>query len=126
MAIAFLAGGLTGSGEQPASGFEVGRGIDAPRHVIHDHDVDPHSAFKRPQLLEPLTSRERAVLLLLPTMMSNAEIADELFVSVNTVKAHLKSLYRKFGATSRRQAVVRARELGLLSSAGAPTTSQAP
>lgn len=79
-----------------------------------------------PQLLEPLTSRERAVLLLLPTMMSNAEIADELFVSVNTVKAHLKSLYRKFGATSRRQAVVRARELGLLSSAGAPTTSQGP
>ncbi|MDM7487634.1 LuxR C-terminal-related transcriptional regulator [Rhodococcus sp. CSLK01-03] len=74
-----------------------------------------------PCLLEPLTSRERAVLLLLPTMMSNAEIADELFVSVNTVKVHLKSLYRKLGAANRRKAVVRARELGLLSaSASSP------
>jgi LuxR family maltose regulon positive regulatory protein len=47
-------------------------------------------------------------------MMSNAEIADELFVSVNTVKVHLKSLYRKLGATNRRQAVARARALGLV------------
>ena len=69
-------------------------------------------------LLEPLTNRERSVLLLLPTMMSNAEIAEELFVSVNTVKVHLKSLYRKVGATSRRQAVARARELGLLTAVG--------
>ena len=69
-------------------------------------------------LLEPLTNRERSVLLLLPTMMSNNEIADELFVSVNTVKVHLKSLYRKVGVGNRRAAVARARELGLLTTPG--------
>ena len=66
------------------------------------------------QLLEKLTNRERSVLQLLPTMMSNSEIADELFVSVNTVKVHLKSLYRKLGVNNRRQAVTRARAIGLL------------
>ena len=49
----------------------------------------------------------------LPTMMTNAEIASELYVSVNTVKAHLKRIYRKLGVVSRRQAA-RARALGLL------------
>ncbi len=67
-----------------------------------------------PALLEPLTHRERSVLVLLPTMMTNTEIADELFVSVNTVKVHLKALYRKLGVSSRRRAVLRAQELGLM------------
>ena len=63
---------------------------------------------------EPLTDRELTVLRYLPTMMTNAEIASELYVSVNTVKAHLKRIYRKLGVVSRRQAVHRARALGLL------------
>ena len=67
-----------------------------------------------PALIEELTQRERSVLQLIPTMMSNAEIAAALFVSVNTVKVHLKSLYRKLGVNNRRQAVSRARALGLL------------
>jgi LuxR family maltose regulon positive regulatory protein len=53
-----------------------------------------------------LTDRELAVLQLLPSMMSNEQIAGELFVSVNTVKVHLKSLYRKLGVSSRREAVM--------------------
>jgi LuxR family transcriptional regulator, maltose regulon positive regulatory protein len=53
-----------------------------------------------------LTDRELAVLQLLPSMMSNEQIARELFVSVNTVKVHLKSLYRKLGVSSRRDAVM--------------------
>jgi LuxR family maltose regulon positive regulatory protein len=63
---------------------------------------------------EPLTDRETAILRYLPTLFTNADLADQLHISVNTVKAHLKSLYRKLDVTSRRQAVHRARELGLL------------
>ena len=68
-----------------------------------------------PQMLaEPLSQRESAVLRFLPTMMSNQEIAGELFVSVNTVKTHLKAIYRKLAVDDRRGAVRRARELSLL------------
>lgn len=66
-------------------------------------------------LLEPLSARELAVLRFLPTMMSNAEIAAEMFVSVNTIKTHLKHVYRKLDVTDRRDCVTRARELRLLS-----------
>ena len=71
-------------------------------------------SITKAELLEPLSERERAILRYLPTMMSNAEIASELFVSVNTVKTHLKSIYRKLGAARRREAVERARRLELL------------
>jgi LuxR family transcriptional regulator, maltose regulon positive regulatory protein len=70
----------------------------------------PHSPF----VMEPLSPRERAVLRYLPTMMSNQEIASELFVSVNTVKTHLKAIYRKLDVADRREAVSRARSLELL------------
>jgi DNA-binding CsgD family transcriptional regulator len=66
-------------------------------------------------LLEPLSDREVVVLRFLPTMMSNAEIASEMFVSVNTVKTHLKHVYRKLDVSDRRAAVVRGRDLRLLS-----------
>jgi len=66
------------------------------------------------ELLEPLSAKEQVVLRYLPTLMSNQEIAGELYVSVNTVKTHLKSIYRKLGVTHRRDAVGRARELRLL------------
>jgi LuxR family maltose regulon positive regulatory protein len=66
-------------------------------------------------LLEPLTDREMEVLVHLPTLMSNAEIATGLHLSVNTVKTHLKAVYRKLGVDGRRQAVVRGRELELIS-----------
>jgi LuxR family maltose regulon positive regulatory protein len=63
---------------------------------------------------EGLSDRELDVLRYLPTMLKNQEIAAEMYVSVNTVKAHLRSLYRKLGVTHRREAVERGRELGLL------------
>jgi LuxR family maltose regulon positive regulatory protein len=65
-------------------------------------------------LVDPLTDRELSVLQFLPTMMTNGEIAADLYVSVNTVKAHLKRIFLKLEVTSKRQAVQRARELGLL------------
>ena len=72
-------------------------------------------AAPEPQpLIEPLTARELAVLAELPTMKSNSEIATEAFVSVNTVKAHLKGAYRKLDVSNRRDAVRRARDLGLI------------
>ena len=65
-------------------------------------------------MTESLSERERAILRYLPTMMSNQEIAGELFVSVNTVKTHLRAIYRKLDAPGRRDAVRRARDLGLM------------
>jgi len=65
-------------------------------------------------LVERLTERELTVLRYLPTMMSNSEIAGEMYFSVNTVKTHLKSIYRKLDVTRRREAVDRARDLSLI------------
>jgi LuxR family maltose regulon positive regulatory protein len=63
----------------------------------------------------PLTESELRVLRYLPTDLSTREIADELYLSVHTIKTHVKHLYAKLDAHSRRQAVKRARELRLLS-----------
>ena len=62
-----------------------------------------------------MTNRELAVLWLLPTPRTNYEIADELFVSVNTVKAHLRNIYRKLGVDNRNKAIRRSRSLRLIS-----------
>ena len=61
-----------------------------------------------------LTERERVVLQYLPTMLTASEIAADLFVSVNTVKTHQRSIYRKLGVSSRRDAVDRARATQLI------------
>jgi LuxR family maltose regulon positive regulatory protein len=63
---------------------------------------------------ERLTERELAVLALLPTPLSQRELAGSLFVSQNTLKTHLRAVYRKLGVDSRDEAVLRARSLGLL------------
>jgi LuxR family maltose regulon positive regulatory protein len=76
--------------------------------------VDVLQPLDPPVFVEPLTERERAVLEYLPTMMSNSEIAQQLLVSVNTVKTHLKSVYRKLGVERRRDAVLRGRQLEII------------
>jgi LuxR family transcriptional regulator, maltose regulon positive regulatory protein len=65
-------------------------------------------------LPEPLTQRELTILRFLATSMSTAEIASELYLSVNTVKTHLAAIYRKLSASRRREAVQRARQLELI------------
>lgn len=80
--------------------------------------ADGPASSPGPRPLVALTERELAVLSYLPTMGSNAEIASALSVSQNTVKQHLKSVYRKLSVSSRREAVRVARDAGLLDGLG--------
>jgi LuxR family maltose regulon positive regulatory protein len=61
-----------------------------------------------------LSERELEVLRLLPSRLSQREIAVELYVSFNTIRTHTRVIFQKLGVTSRAEAVTRARELGLL------------
>ena len=61
-----------------------------------------------------LTGRELLVLSYLPSRLSNADIAAELYVSLNTIKTHLRNIYRRLGVSGRQEAVERAKELGLV------------
>ena len=97
--------------------------------VRYRHLESPHDTFVA-ELLSRLGSRqaspadttpaehrtegETMVLRFLPTMLKASEIADDLDVSVNTVKAHLRAVYRKLGVATRREAVERARAARLL------------
>jgi LuxR family maltose regulon positive regulatory protein len=65
-------------------------------------------------LVEPLSARELEVLRLLASELDGPDIARHLFVSLNTLRTHTKSIYTKLGVNSRRAAVSRGRELGLL------------
>ena len=65
-------------------------------------------------LIEPVTERELEVLRLVASGASNKEIAAKLFLSLDTVKSHLKHVYNKLGVHSRAQALARARELELI------------
>lgn len=74
----------------------------------------PGADLPMPNGVEPLSSRELDVLRLLALMMTTEEIAGELSLSVNTVKTHLKSIFRKLAVTRRGEAVQRARAHSLL------------
>jgi LuxR family maltose regulon positive regulatory protein len=74
----------------------------------------PHADAAPDQAEVLLTDSELAVLRFLPSHLTNQEIAEALFLSINTVKTHLRSAYRKLGVASRRAAIARARRLDLL------------
>jgi LuxR family maltose regulon positive regulatory protein len=65
-------------------------------------------------LAAPLTDREQAVLGFLDSDLSSRQIADELYVSVNTVRSQMRSIYRKLNVNRRGDALRRARRLRLL------------
>jgi LuxR family transcriptional regulator, maltose regulon positive regulatory protein len=84
-----------------------------PRSDAPEPTATPAPAILR-DLPDPLTPRELTILRFLTTSMSTTEIAEELCLSVNTVKTHLAAIYRKLPASRRRDAVLRARELELI------------
>jgi LuxR family transcriptional regulator, maltose regulon positive regulatory protein len=87
------------------------RAFDATRVAPH---AGRGAAAAVPGLVEPLTAREVEVLGLLATGRSNQRIAEQLVVSLDTVKKHVSHVMDKLGVVNRTEAVARARELGLL------------
>jgi LuxR family maltose regulon positive regulatory protein len=98
--------------------------LPAVRHVAPDFVdqvlLDDQTAPGReppppptPPLLDPLSKREQEVLQLLAAGLSNREIAEELVISVGTVKTHVHHIYGKLDVRDRPQAIVRAQELNL-------------
>jgi LuxR family maltose regulon positive regulatory protein len=96
------------------------RAVPTPRHPV-DGTPRPRSPEAPPPSIGELSPRELEVLELLAAMLSTAEVAAALFVSVNTVRTHVRSILRKLGASRRNEAVRRARELHLLD---APATTR--
>jgi LuxR family maltose regulon positive regulatory protein len=97
-------GGHAGPTKIPVRGLAVGGRTAAEREA----------AQSKIRLVEPLSERELEVLHLLSTSLPTPDIADELFISVSTVRTHIKNIYGKLNVHNRIGAVERARELGLL------------
>jgi LuxR family transcriptional regulator, maltose regulon positive regulatory protein len=89
----------------------LGRGLVTLAAVPAQREAPDRAA---PVVVEQLSSRERDVLRHVGEMLDTEGIAAEMFISVHTVKTHLKSIFRKLGASDRREAVRRARQLNLL------------
>jgi LuxR family transcriptional regulator, maltose regulon positive regulatory protein len=120
---AFLLGAVAcdALGDADAVGRAVERALELAEadRMLFPLLIQPEPGEPAPPC-EPLTRGEARVLRYLPSNLSAREIADELYLSLNTVKTHQRHLYRKLGARSRTQAVDRARALGLLTAPGAP------
>ena len=93
--------------KQGTAGNYVRRLLAAVAETGHDSPV-------KQALIEPLSERELDVLRLLGSELDGPAIARELSVSLNTMRTHTKNIYAKLAVTSRRAAVRRAAELGLL------------
>ena len=65
-------------------------------------------------LVEPLTDRELEILSYLPSRLTNTELADHFYISINTVKTHMAHIYRKLGVANRNGAISCARDFGIL------------
>ncbi|MET9741191.1 LuxR C-terminal-related transcriptional regulator, partial [Streptomyces sp. NPDC006422] len=115
---------IEGAYDAKAEGFVPGGGslhnmmsAHGPDHTAHPRRAGAAPAEREEPAASPterLSARERDVLDRLAQMMTTEEIAQELYLSVNTVKTHLKSVYRKLAVSRRSAAVRRARELQIL------------
>jgi LuxR family maltose regulon positive regulatory protein len=89
-------------------------GMDAYVHkLLMQGKPSPMKGISPESLTEPLSEREREVLRLLGSELKGPEMARELFISMNTLRTHTKSIFGKLGVNNRLAAVRRARELGL-------------
>ncbi len=97
-------------------GIYASGGDPYPAHLLRQAERAAPSAHASGQstMLEPLTERERQVLGFLSSHLSCRQIAARVYISPNTAKSHVKSLYRKLGASSRDEAVAIAVSCGLL------------
>jgi len=98
-----------------------GIALEYVNKLLAAFEVAEHGSLEQPgpppqsrPSMETLSERELEVLRLLNTSLSSTEMADELVVSVNTVRTHIRSIYSKLGVHSRYEAVARARELKLI------------
>ena len=114
--VAAIAGGLIRDAAQRRTAHTSADPETEQPLILEPVDRAPEGR-RWPPLVEALTERELDVARLLVLGYTNDEIAARLFVSVNTVKSHLKSLYGKLGVRSRTEAVARCLELALLSEA---------
>ncbi len=87
-------------------------GADA--QLLRVRRLEEHLSIRSRSLAEPLTDREEEVLRLLRGSLSLREIAEELSLSANTIKTHVRAIYRKLDVGSRREAVARGRATGIL------------
>jgi LuxR family maltose regulon positive regulatory protein len=83
------------------------------QYLSEDQKVDRLS-LPNQALADPLTKREIEILMILSKRFSNPEIAEKLFISPETVKRHLYNIYQKFGVENRKQAVAKAKSMGMI------------
>jgi DNA-binding NarL/FixJ family response regulator len=93
---------------------QLGRKAPDEKEKFAEPSPEPPGKRKEPLLLEPFTPREIEVLRLLTQGQTNQEIAQNLLVSVSTVKLNIRGLINKLGVSDRVQAAVHAVELGIL------------
>ena len=85
--------------------------LDRVRRASVQASAIGHDGRSQPAGIEPLTDRERDVMRFLPSRLTLQEIANELYISMNTLKFHLKVIYRKLGVSSRAEAAEIARQM---------------
>ena len=88
-------------------------GIEKPSRLDQMDSTHPAAAGSK-SLIKPLSGRELQILSLIAAGKKNQEIADQLIISLNTVRYHTKNLYGKLGVNKRTQAVAKAQELDLI------------